>query len=459
VTSDDYAVYTDFSPSTPMLYAQALTAGSKAITLGTVDSNDFVFVAGKAVVFGTSSGNDQNGPAGGAAMVWTSAATAAASLGSNVILATQFAAPMAISSDGSYVVFFDDLDSTSTTATIYVAGSDGTGKKALESSVDVSYDQCAAQVGYAGSYALTAYCLVGDGGVDAGEADGGTNFNVATVASFTGASWTEATLATNVQSALAADQGGTHVVVNGATGTVAVPIGGGSAGVTIDPAGELGSFTFSPGVLSSDGSHLAYTTTGQALDYASTSTPPSPLQLSPAGTFSDAITLSPDGNWVIGINQVDQSSGLTDLYLASTTAADGGAIGLETTTASYPLEGQLFTTDSSHVVYFTGLSQSGGTLNARALTAGATATVLGSSAVTDLATAGAKIVFNGNAIGTNNGNYADLSGVDTSQTAAPALLVSAADPQFLLNNEKTVIVYTWSYLAGSSAGLWTLPAP
>ena len=36
--------------------------------------------------------------------------------------------------DGSYVVFFDDLDSTSTTATIYVAGSDGTGKKALESS-------------------------------------------------------------------------------------------------------------------------------------------------------------------------------------------------------------------------------------------------------------------------------------------------------------------------------------
>jgi hypothetical protein len=456
VTSDDYAIYTDFSSNT--LYAQSLTAGSKAITLGTVDTNDFVFVGGKAVVFGTSAENDQNGPAGGAAMVWTSAATAAASLGSNVVLASQFASPMAISSDGSYVVFFDDLDSTQTTATIYVAASDGTGKKALESSVDVSYDQCAAQVGYAGAYALAAYCVVGDGGVDAGEADGGTNFNVATVASFTGTSWTEATLATNVQAAISADTGGTHVVVNGATGTAAVPIGGGSA-VTIDPTGGLGSITFSPGVLSSDGSHLAYTTTGQALDYAATSTPPSPVQLSPAGTFSDVITFSPDGNWLVGINNVDQNSGLTDLYLAATAAADGGAIGLETTAGSYPLEGQLFTTDSSHVVYFTGLSQSGGTLNARALTAGATATVLGSNAVTDLATTGAKIVFNGNAIGTNNGNYADLLGVDTSQTAAPALLVSAADTQFFLNKEKTVIVYTWSYLSGSNAGLWTLAAP
>jgi hypothetical protein len=205
---------------------------------------------------------------------------------------------------------------------------------------------------------------------------------------------------------------------------------------------------------------LAYTTTGLALGYAGTSAPPSPVQLSPAGTFSDVTTFSPDGNWLIGINQVDQNSGLTDLYLAATAAPDGGAIGLETTTASYPFEGQLFTTDSSHVVYFTGLTESGGTLNARALTAGATATVLASSnAVSDLATSGAKIVFNGNAIGTSNGNYADLSGVDTSQTAAPALLVSAADPQFFLNNEKTVIVYTWSYLAGSSAGLWTLPAP
>jgi len=38
--------------------------------------------------------------------------------------------------------------------------------------------------------------------------------------------------------------------------------------------------------------------------------------------------------------------------------------------------------------------------------------------------------------------------------------VTAADPGFFLNNEKTMVVYTWSYEPGtSSAGLWALAAP
>ena len=193
------------------------------------------------------------------------------------------------------------------------------------------------------------------------------------------------------------------------------------------------------------------------VDRAATTAPATPPQLAAAGTYSDVFALSPDGNWALGsLNQSNR--GLTDLYLSSATTA-GTPTTLDSTTDSYPFFGDPFTADSTHVVYVTGFGQQGGTLNARALTAGATATVLATNAAGDLATTGAKIIFDANATRTQNGTYADLSAVDTSQTAAPTLLVSAADLTFFLDSAKKTIVYTWSYESGANAGLWTLTAP
>jgi WD40-like Beta Propeller Repeat len=456
VTSDDYVIYTDTSSSTA--YAISLAPGSTAISLGTVDQYDDVIVLGKVVILGTSlaAGGGNNGPAAGAASIWTSAASAPASLGSAVAIYSQYANEIAASSDGTHVVFVDDVNAAGTEGDIYMAAADGSGKTLLVGSVDVAYDECTAALAFAGTHAVGAYCVVPDGGaVDAGLADGGTNFNVATVSSFTEANGTPAPIATNVQAVFSVDPGGTTVVVNGASGTVAYPIAGGTA-VAIDATGTLGAVSYSPGLLTSDGSHLLYTTTAQALERAATTAPPSPTQLAGSGTFSDVFVLSPDGNWVTGT--LNQGNGGTDLYLASAATA-GTPTALDSTTDSSPLFGDFFTADSSHVVYASGLGQNGGTLNARALTSGATATVLATNAASDYATTAAKIVFNANVTNTGNGEYADLSGVDTSQTAPPALLVSQADPTFFLNSEKTTIVYTWSYQAGASTGLWTLPAP
>jgi hypothetical protein len=449
VTSDDYAVYTDETSSTAFVaYAISLAAGSKPISLGPVDSNDDVSVIGKVVFLGTSA--DQNGV--GAASVWTSSAAAPASI-STATLQGFFG----VSSDGSHVIFLDGIPAAEATASIASAASDGTGKATLVGSVDIADNFCFPQIGFGGTYAVAAYCEVGDaGGVDAGTADGGTNLNVGTVTSYAGASAaSSALIAANVQTVFSVDATGTTVVVNGATGTVAYPIAGGGA-VPIDATGQVGQVTFTPGLLTSDGSHLVYTTTANALERAATTSPADPVQLAAAGTFADVFRLSPDGNWVVGtLTWSQKNGGEGNLFLAAT-ASDGGAPATLSSAATSGLEGDVFTTDSSHVLFYTGLGQSGGTLSAATVGGGTPATI-GTNAITDLATSGAKIVFNSNYDATTGG--ADLQSVDTSTTTAPAVLVTAADQEFFLNAEKTAIVYVWSYEPGSSSGLWTLPVP
>jgi len=453
VTSDDYVIYTDESSATTnTAYALSLAAGSKPITLGAVDPNNDVYVSGKVVFLGTSS--DKNGIGG--ASVWTSAATAPAALSTST--AVSQGGVFSVSADGAHIAFLDAINETALTSAIAVAGTDGTEKTTLVPSVDVGDDVCFPEIVLAGTYAVAAYCPVGDAGApDAGEPDGGTNPYVGTVSSFAGpTAWTLAPIASSVQTVFSVDQAGAKVVVNGASGTELYPIGGGGA-LPIDANGEIGAVTFSPGLFTKDGSHLLYTTNAQALERAATATPVSPVQLAAAGTFADVFTLSPDENWAIGMLNPDPTSG-TDLYLSSATTA-GSPVTLSAATTS-GIQGDPFTVDSSHVLFFTALGQSGGSFNAVAVSGSGTPTVLGANVLTDFATSAAKVVFNDNYGGAGGStNAADLHGVDTSLTAAPTLLVTQADPSFAVNAEKTLIVYTWSYTPGASAGLWTLAAP
>ena len=78
--------------------------------------------------------------------------------------------------------------------------------------------------------------------------------------------------------------------------------------------------------------------------------------------------------------------------------------------------------------------------------------MLSSSALTDVAVGGAKIVFNDNATPATGGPLptADIRAVDTSLSVAPKLVVQQASFQMLLTPDS--IVYTWNQSAGS-AGL------
>jgi hypothetical protein len=452
VTSDDYVIYTDESSATAnAVYALSLTAGSKPISIGSADANDDVYVVGKIVFIGTSS--DKNGV--GAASVWTSGATAAASLSTSTFVEPPVAA---VSADGTKIAFLDAVDETANTAAIAVAGADGTGEATLVPTLDLS-DVCFPELDYAGAYVVAAYCLVGDAGApDSGEPDGGTNPYIGNVTSFAGpTAWTATSIATSAQTVFARDNGATKVAINGTTGTVVFPIAGGT-GVPIDATGEIGAFTFSPGIFTKDGSHLLYTTNAQALERAATTAPASPLQLAAPGKFADIFNLSPDENWTIGSLNADSQGSEVDLYLSSATTAGAPVTLSGTPTASFG--NAPFTADSSHVLFMAGVNGGLGTLTAVAVTGAGTPTTLGTNAALNIPTSAAKVVFNSNYGGAGGQtNAADLQAVDTSTTAAPTVLVTQADPNFSVNSEKTLIVYTWSYTPGASAGLWTLAAP
>ena len=406
VTSDNYVIYTDTSSNTA--FALSLAAGSKPLSLGTVDTNNDVTVSGKVVFLGTSV-SQQTGV--GAVSIWTSAATAPAVLSTSTMVGIY-----GVSADGSSVIFLDAVATSGATGAIAIAANNGSGKATVVPSVDLADSFCFPEIGFGGTYGVAAYCVAGTGAVDAGLPDGGTNFNVGQVSSFASPNWTAVPIASSVETVFSVDSGGTKVVVLGASGTAAYPIAGGTA-VPIDANGELGAVTFSPGILTSDGSHLIYTTTAQALERAATTAPASPVQLVPAPSFADIFALSPDTNqsWVIGTLNVNQNNGNGDLYLASATTAGTATTLTSATTGG--LNGDPFTADATHVLFYTGLSHGVGSFNSASVTAAGTPTVLGANVVTDLATTAAKVIFNANYNNSTGG--ADLQGVDTFNHRGP----------------------------------------
>jgi hypothetical protein len=488
ITSDDYAVFTTSveSNTTPSgvpdvlyntVYALSLAPGSTPITLGTVPNwNGFVAISGRGVILGNGASPTSQGgtPVATSSSIWTSALAAPAPLGSGVVPYDN-ARSGAVSSDGTRVVFFDE-NASHTGWDLYGAATDGSAKTVLVSSIDVSNPACRVNIQFAGDVAVAAYCTVADGGAtdaggpdggttDAGEPDGGVNLNVATLRSFAGASWTPSVIATNVASAFVLDPGGTKVVVNGLAGTVVYPIAGG-APVTLDPTGALGGTAslytpglYSPGIFSRDGQSFFYPTTSDALRRVSVAAPSTPTTLVGSGSFSDVFTLSPDGSWILGCltwqyTPVPAPGPFPDLYLASATTP-GAATALDPTPGS-AMGGGIFTADSSHVVYQSDFvtNIASGPLMVRALTPGAAESTLAQGVSGVQATTGAKILF------ARNDDYPtfDLLGVDTSQSAPPAVAVSVVSG-FALNAAKTTIVYAWTYQTGKYAGLWAMPAP
>jgi hypothetical protein len=441
VTSDGYAIYNDISATT--LNAVSLAGGAPS-TIGDVDAgisgSGGVFVAGDVVV----AVDNVDGSTGlGTITTWTSAKGAhtasAAALGN-----APGSGALDVSSDGAHLLLIENLQAA--TFDVAVVDVDGTNHKVLVAGA--GYDpNCPASIGFAGAYAVAVYCPPSDAGI----ADGGTS--PATITTFTGTGWTTtATITTTATTGFGADKAGAHILFGSAAGLQVAPLATGTP-VTIDATGTTGLFT-------SDGNHVVYVTSGGNVATAPSAGGTAPTTLITTGGFTGIAALSPDDSHVVIYKTGDTSNGFlqADLYAASAaTAGSATTLSSATTNAVF---GDLFTADSTHVLFdeslaadFTGNFTTVGV-------SGGTPSNYGPENWTWNATAGSKAVFNLNyAAGGNQGGTADLMGLDTAGSAAPTLLVTQADAYYYLTAAKDKVVYSWSYLPNSMSGVWVLPAP
>jgi len=474
VTSDNYAVYENDTTGTLNVIS---LAGGMPTTIGT--SDDRVVLSGSAVVFWTGSARVT------ALSVWTAAnGTKSLAMTSNA-----FANTVAVSPNGSRILYFDGVDMARTSGNLFIAGTDGTGQTQLASSVALNNTSCAPALAFGGNdAAAAAFCIAvppSDGGTtdggtteagapdggtteagapDAGTTDGGTSDTaspdtgttdgatpdagptpMAMVQSFRGPSWTATTLATNVNPRVAVAPTGTTVLVSASNGLLGYPIAGG-AGMMIDPGGGFGMFT-------NDGLSVLYITPTQALKRATFPTP-TPTTLAATG-FTGFRSKSPDEKWVLGYATVGSPSSVGDLFLASTTTA-GTPTTLSTDLTAGLFGSDGFTADSTHAIYYTDIAAGLGNFFALP-TSGGMPKALAPNVWLHYAAQGSKVVFNDNY--DENTDTADIRVIDAAQSAPATVLVSVAGSDFFIAGSKDRVVYVWNYLPGAMSGLWVTPIP
>jgi hypothetical protein len=383
------------------------------------------------------------------------------------------AAYVAVSSDGEHILYFDGLDTGRTRGNLFIAGTDGTGQKQLADSVVLNDTTCTPALTFGGKGAAgAAFCTAptlpeggapeggtpdggaGEGGTgDGGTTDAATDANpdaaptpVAMVQSYSGASWTVANIATNVQPRVAISPNDTTVLVSAPNGLLAYPVAGGTPTV-IDAAGGFGMFT-------NDSLSVIYTTPSNALK-RSTIASPNPTTLAASG-IAGFRTKSADDKWVLGYTMIDTRADLSDLYLASATmTATPTTLNTDMTAGLFGSDG--FTADSSLAIYYTNIASGVGTFFTVATSAGATPVELGKNVWLHYAATGSKVAFNDNYDDATMA--ADIRIANTAQSGPPTLLVSLADADFFIAGSKDKVVYTWKYLSGAMAGLWVTAVP
>jgi hypothetical protein len=463
VTTDGYAAYTDVADGT--LYVVSL-AGGEPLAIGIVDQFNEVFVKGKVVVFAPAATN-----LGVADLsVWSAANPKTVPLSGS---AAAFNSLVAVSDDGNFIMFFDDVDPDAI-GNLVVARVDGSARTRLVTGVQLSNGDCTATLAFAGGYAIAGYCTqppsttktlhagVSDGGpydpvtpAEGGADDGGAPATSdlgslsAVVSTFSGPNWSQRTIATGVQSQFTVDAKGTELMVAGAEGLLWFPLDGESGGTTIDVAGTHGDFV-------SDGGAILYTTSANDLARSSV-TSPSPMRLTSG--IAHVIATSPDENWVVGFLGLDLDTYTVDLYYASATMS-GPASPLVPTLAGTTggAYGDSFTADSSYAIFFTDIGEETATLYVAPLGANAEApSLIAPNVYAAYAMTGSKVLFNDDY--DPDTSRADIVWVDAAHPTATTTLVSEADAPFYMTPSKSQIVYSWNVGTGPSSGLWIMRTP
>jgi hypothetical protein len=429
LTGDDQVVYVDTASST--LWAVP-ASGGKPTSIAPAPTNGIVAISGNLVFDWT--GIDSSGFVASALQVW------AAGRSTTTVATASLVGSMDISADGSKIAYCDGA--TASAADVYVAGPDGSGKVKVASGLPW-WPGCLPQPSFVGTAVLVGYCTA---------APPATGTPVGTLVVYPGAAGMGITLSTN---AVLAPQGaGTNILFQTSGGGLTLADATTGATTVVDARGTSALF-------SDDGQTFFYATSDGALKRGTVAAPMAATTLVGAAGFSGVQALSHDGNWLLASKMNDPSSGDTDIYVASATAAGAATSILSSATGAF--YGNPFTADSSHVLYADDTMYGAGELHAVPATGDAAVSVA-SQVWIWLATGGAKLVYQGDFVpmaGLMGQGIADISWVDVSAAnLMPTRLVQQADPGIALTSAGDRIVYAATYCAApGSQGIWVMPTP
>ena len=472
VTSDNYVIYEEANATgtSGSIFAVPTAGGTPKLVAALTTTSFFATVQGALVLVWPGLSTNGVGPVSS----WTSTG------GIHSITTASYYAQFGVSSDGTHLVYTANVPDSAKTGDVVVANIDGTDPKTLLTGISLQ-GACTPLMGFegtgSGTYFLASYCptATGDAGTDAGSADGGTAG--ATLSNWTGASWTETDMATNLPlltgvcgaaptacALWSTDKSATKAVVTTAANELeALPLPSGAA-ISVDDVGAQTQF----GVLRSDGSGVIYATAGGLLKQSPLPAA-APATLVTTGTTPVTILqVSPDSNYVMYSTAVDTSNGFENLYLASTKTA-GTPVTLSSTMTALTT-GVDFTTDSSHALYYTdgasltnpnGGASPGtvGTLTSIPV-AGGSPTALGPMVWDGFVGAGTTVIFQGNFIpsATSGDGIADILVADVSSSKAATTIVQASDviaslgdDGFVLTADKSKLIYSFSIDQSASA--------
>jgi len=462
VTSDGYAFYLD--ANTQDLFVVPAAGGSPAkLGMMTSQSDTFWANGGKASLFLTAPCN----PETLVAPLWGwSAATGPKEISASSFSWDSFNYTYDATQDGTQIAFFT-TPGNGTAALTVTSLSAATQSKTLVEGIDLSSQSCWPFVQFVGDTIVAYYCL------------GTQGTGKVTVASFSGPSYTQTTLATfptptqnaPLQAPAAVSPDATRLLMTPAQGAPDValyPIAGG-APTTVSSTGEQAAFTANGSivVIRSDGTLQRYTPAPSDPDAgtkdagaadasptdAGTPDASQPVTLTLVTGLQGLLSLSADGNWLQAFTN-SSATDTTDLKIVS--ASTPGPI---TTVWSPDTASAIgFTADSKFEVF------AAPTGDASAYELGATP-VAGGALITIPALAGgpafstaAKLILpvNGNALT----GSADLKAIDLTNPTAASTLVTQADPNFFTTGASSKqLLYTWHCAATGASGVWALPAP
>jgi hypothetical protein len=456
VTTDGYAIYSD---TAAMTVSAVPLAGGAPLRIGPIDATNSVFVSGKVVFFEPAM-TQGNGITTSTLAAWT-ASGGAASISTSAVQIPPGSASgyAAVSQDGSRILFMETPDGI--TATLTLATVDGKTKTPLVTNLDVISTGCAPYVLFAGSNAVASFCIISTTSADAGSSsDGGDDGGgggappMLTLSTFTGPTYAQNVLTTAPQLAFGVDSAGARVLVYQPSGLVVYPIAGG-AGTLIDATGVGAFFT-------KDGANVIYTSTAPALKRSPVANP-APVTLAPG--LAGLLALSPDESWVLAYKSIGNNGATYDVSLAS--ALTPGTPTALAATPTAEIFGDAFTTDSKYAMYFANIDLT--TMLGDfyvAPTAGGTPTKVTSSAWSEAAAAGSKVVVNDNCTGCSftmttglTVGTADLHALDVAHPTAIATIASQAYGFFYLNTAKDTVVYSWTCRKDGTGGVYALPVP
>jgi hypothetical protein len=426
LTDDDQVVYVETSSNS--LFAVPAAGGAPA-SIGPTEGA--ARLSGRAVFDWTGLNGD--GTVSTELRVWTSARGPQSLAGASLVgLADS-------SADGSRVLYFDNAGAS--TADLYVAGVDGSGKSRLATGIYWT-QSCMPQASFVGSSALLGYCTA---------APANAAMPVGTLALYLGAAGTGINLSTSADLS-SVQTSATNILYNAPGGLMLADATTGATTLVDATGGTSAAFTH-------DGQGLLYVTTDGAIRRSSIVSP-SPATLVAAGGFDGLASPSSDDRWLLASRTRDPNTGNADIYIASAAAAGPATAILGSATGTF--YGSPFTTDSSRVLYVDNAMNGAGDYHV-APTTGGPGITLASRMWIGFATTGTKVVFEDGfvpGVGLNAQGIADIKSVDVSAASpSPALVVNQADPGLYFASGRSRLVYSLTICARGSEGIWVMPTP